>query len=149
MILLDANLLLYAKFSDVPQHLAARRWVEGALNGSDPVGIPWPSYLAFLRISTNPKVFDLPLTAKTAWQQVQEWVDHPRTWIPQPTAAHTEVLGELILEAEVTVNEIPDAHLAALAIEHGLTLCSSDGDFKVFPGLDWHNPLGGEDPSPA
>lgn len=144
MILLDANLLLYAKFSDVPQHPSARRWVEGALNGSDRVGIPWPSYLAFLRISTNPKVFDQPLTSRTAWQQVDEWIGHPRTWIPQPTTVHSEVLGRLILETEVTVNEIPDAHLAALAIEHGLTLCSSDGDFKLFPGLDWHNPLDGE-----
>jgi len=141
MILIDANLLLYAKFSDLPQNPSARQWLEGALSTSDRVGIPWMSYLAFLRISTNPRIFDLPLTGRAAWQQVREWIDHPRTWIPQPTAAHAEILGKLILATEVTVNKIPDAHLAALAIEHELTLCSSDRDFKIFPSLDWHNPL--------
>lgn len=145
MILVDANLLLYAKFSDLPQHPVAREWFEGALSDSNRVGIPWPAYLAFLRISTNPRVFELPLTASAAWRQVQEWLDHPLTWIPQPTTAHSGVLGQLIQQTEVTVNEIPDAHLAALAIEHGLTLCSTDGDFKLFPGLDWHNPLAEED----
>jgi toxin-antitoxin system PIN domain toxin len=144
MILIDANLLIYAKFSDLPQHAHARSWLEEQMRSPGRVGIPWQSSLAFLRLATNPRLFTRPLEIGAAWQQVLEWLDHPRVWIPEPTDDHPEVLGRILVAAQATGNLVPDAHLAALAIEHGLTLCSADSDFARFEGVDWVNPLKGE-----
>lgn len=141
MILVDANLLLYAKISDYPQHIRTRLWLEAQINGNARVGLPWPSLLAFVRIATNPRVFEQPLSVHDAWGQVREWLDLPKIWIPSPTHQHAEILGELLLTTGSAGNLVPDVHLAALAIEHGLTLCSSDGDFGRFPRLQWRNPL--------
>ncbi len=141
MILVDANLLLYAKFSDLPQHPRARVWLEAKLNSPGRVGIPWESCLAFLRLSTNPRLFVRPLSAEDAWEQVLEWLDHPRVWLPHPVEDHSSILGGLITTTQATGNLIPDAHLAALAIGHGLLLCSADTDFARFPALRWENPV--------
>ena len=141
MILVDANLLIYAKFSDFPQHEVAREWLESTLNSQGRVGVAWPTALAFLRITTNPRLFDNPLTIEAAWKQVLEWIEHPRVWIPQPTDDHVETLGNLLRATQAAGNLIPDAYLAALAITHGLTLCSADSDFSRFADLDWNNPL--------
>jgi uncharacterized protein len=141
VILVDANLLLYAKFSDLPQHGRARTWLEEQLRSTGKVGIPWQSSIAFLRLATNPRLFGRPLGIRAAWQQVTEWLDHPRVWIPEPTDDHALVLGRLLGQVQATGNLVPDAHLAALAIEHGLTICSADSDFARFPGLEWRNPL--------
>ena len=141
MILVDANLLIYAKFSDFPQHEVAREWLESTLNSQGRVGVAWPTALAFLRITTNPRLFDNPLTIEAAWEQVLEWIEHPRVWIPQPTDDHVETLGNLLRATQAAGNLIPDAYLAALAITHGLTLCSADSDFSRFADLDWNNPL--------
>jgi len=140
-ILVDANLLLYAKFSAFPHHPRARSWLEARFSNSPRIGLPWPSLLAFLRIGTNPRVFDTPLPADQAWDQVQEWLALPAVWIPQPTENHVGVLGRMLQQARITANLVMDAHLAALAVEHGLTLCSTDGDFARFPGLRWEDPL--------
>jgi toxin-antitoxin system PIN domain toxin len=141
MILVDANLLVYAKVLGFPQHEPARRWLDDRLNGVERVGLPWPSLLAFLRLVTNPRVFERPLAPREAWSQVVEWLAQPTVWVPQPTERHHLVLGDLLSTTNVTANLVPDAHLAALAIEHGLVLCSSDGDFARFHGLRWENPL--------
>lgn len=141
MILVDANLLIYANVDSFPQHARARQWLDERLNGPAPVGLPWPSLLAFLRVSTNPRVFEQPARMTDAWRQVLDWLGCERTWIPQPTERHREVLGELLTAPGVQANLVQDAHLAALAVEHGLILCSSDGDFARFPGLRWENPL--------
>ncbi len=141
MILVDANLLLYAKVSDYPEHIRTRLWLEGQINGNTRVGLPWPSLLAFVRIATNPRVFEQPLSVRDAWEQVRDWLNLPMVWIPSPTHQHAEILGELLVTTGSVGNLVPDAHLAALAIEHGLTLCSSDGDFGRFPRLHWRNPL--------
>jgi hypothetical protein len=141
VILVDANLLVYGHVTSVPQHPAARAWLDGRLNGSAPVGLPWPSLLAFLRLVTNPRIFERPDTWSDAWRQVGEWLDCPSVWIPQPTEQHRGVLGSLLRGQAVRANLVPDAHLAALAIEHGLILCSTDGDFARFPGLRCENPL--------
>lgn len=141
MILLDANLLLYAKFSDLPQHGRARSWLEEQLSSAGKVGIPWQSSLAFLRLATNPRLFGRPMGIRGAWQQVIEWLDYPGVWIPEPTEDHALVLGRILGQAQATGNLVPDAHLAAIAIEHGLTVCSADSDFARFPGLAWRNPL--------
>ncbi len=97
--------------------------------------------MAFLRLATNPRLFGRPLPAAAAWAQVAEWLEHPRVWIPQPTDEHGAVLGELLERSRASANLVPDAHLAAIAIQHGLTLCSADSDFARFPGLKWTNPL--------
>jgi uncharacterized protein len=141
VILVDANLLVYAHVATFSQHAGAREWLDGRLNGVSPVGLPWPSLLAFLRIVTNPRIFERPEVLEGAWLQVEEWLDRPSVWIPQPTESHAEILKPLLVNHRVRANLIPDAHLAALAIEHGLILCSTDGDFARFSGLRWENPL--------
>ncbi|RIQ34860.1 type II toxin-antitoxin system VapC family toxin [Jiangella rhizosphaerae] len=142
MILVDANILLYAHVVDYPQHERARQWLDTALNGVNRVGLPWESLLAFVRLVTNPKLFPRPESPADAWHQVSEWLDADPSWTPIPTDRHREVLESLV--PSVTRSTlVPDAHLAALAIEHGLTLVSTDGDFARFPGLRWENPLGG------
>jgi toxin-antitoxin system PIN domain toxin len=99
------------------------------------------SLLGFLRIVTNPRAFRTPLTMPSAWQQVRKWLSAETAWTPEPTERHTVVLGKLLSVPGAYGNIVPDAHLAARAIEHGLTLCSTDGDFARFPGLSWRNPL--------
>lgn len=141
MILVDANLLLYAHFDSFPEQPAARDWLDRQLSGYAPVGLPWASLLAFLRIATNPRVFEKPESTLDAWNQVIEWLACEVAWIPQPTERHIGVLARLLALPGVRAKLVPDAHLAALAIEHGLTLCSTDGDFARFSGLRWMNPL--------
>ncbi|WP_413934517.1 TA system VapC family ribonuclease toxin [Nitrospira sp. BLG_1] len=141
MILIDANLLLYAKVKDYPQHQHARHWLEDQLNSGKRVGLPWPTLLAFIRIGTNPKAFNRPLSVRGAWSQVKEWLAIPAVWIPLPTDRHAAILGELLHDTEALANLVPDAHLAALALEHGLILQSTDGDFARFSQLQWQNPL--------
>ena len=141
MILIDVNILVYASNVESDRHSAARDWLDGQLNGSTRVGLPWATLLAFLRVATNQRAFRAPLTMAIAWQQVSSWLSAETVWIPAPTERHAEVLGELLALPGVHGNLVPDAHLAALAIEHGLTLCSTDGDFARFPRLQWLNPL--------
>ena len=141
MILVDANLLIYASATALPQHAAARTWLDGRLNGGEPVGLPWASLLAFVRVVTNPRVFRLASPVAAAWTQVEAWLDVPSVWIPEPSERHRLVLRELLRDTGIIGQLIPDAHLAALAIEHGLALCSTDGDFARFASLRWENPL--------
>jgi toxin-antitoxin system PIN domain toxin len=140
--LVDANILLYAHFGRYTRHKRARAWLKSQLDGPEPVGLPWPSILAFLRVATNPHVFPNPISTLDAWDQVREWLSSETAWIPQPTEHHADVLAELLLQPGVTGKLIMDAHLAALAIEHGLTLYSADTDFARFRTLKWVNPLG-------
>ena len=141
MTLVDANLLLYAANRAAPEHERARTWLDSNLSGTARVGLPWPSLLAFVRLASNPLVVRQPVSVEAAWAQVTEWLRADPVWLPQPTDRHPEVLGELCRLPGMTSRLVPDAHLAALAIEHGLTLCSTDGDFAKFPGLRWQNPL--------
>jgi hypothetical protein len=141
MILVDANILVYAHVRSLAGHERARPWLDEQLNGAAPVGLPWPSLLAFLRLVTNPRVFDRPEPMEQAWRQVLAWLGCQPVWVPQPTERHAEVLGGLFANAGVHANLVPDAHLAALALEHGLVVCSTDGDFARFPGVRWLNPL--------
>jgi toxin-antitoxin system PIN domain toxin len=141
VILVDANLLIYASVDSFPQHERARRWLDERLNGAAPVGFPWASLLAFLRVTTNPRVFARPAMVSDSWRQVLAWLDCEPAWIPEPTERHPEILGELLSGPGIQANLVQDAHLAAVAIEHGLILCSTDGDFARFPGLRWEDPL--------
>lgn len=141
MILVDANLLIYAHHPGFDQHAAARTWLDDQLNGSTQVALPWPSLLAFLRLSINKRLLTRPLSASTAWAQVAAWLSVPVVWVPVPTERHQQLLADLMRTSVSSHALVTDAHLAALAMEHGLTLCSSDGDFARFSGLRWHNPL--------
>lgn len=140
-MLLDANLLLYAVHTRTPLHEAAASWLTEQLNGPRRVGLPWQSLAAFLRISTHPRAFEHPLDAATAWGLVVAWLDAPAAWIPSPGANYAVLLGELLSRYEVRGNLVPDAQLAALALEHGLTVCSTDTDFARFGEVNWLDPL--------
>jgi toxin-antitoxin system PIN domain toxin len=140
-MLIDASVLLYAADSASPRHERVASWLEGVLNGPRRVGFAWPSITAFLRIVTHPRALDRPLTAEQAWIYVEEWLTCDNAWIPQPTASHAAVLGGLITSADLRGNLISDAHLAALAIEHGLQVCSADTDFARFSQVSWGNVL--------
>jgi len=141
VILVDGNILIYARIASIPQHQRAQIWLNYRLNGSAPVGLPWSSLLTYLRVTTNRRIFERPMTIEAAWSQVREWLSCRPVWIPEPGDKHADILGELLLRAQAGANLVPDAHLAALAIEHGLKLCSADGDFARFAGLTWENPI--------
>lgn len=141
MKLLDANLLIYAANQAAPRHEAARSWVNHTLSGSETVALPWSVLLAFLRITTNPRVMQPPLSAAEAMSYVVGWLGVPSVTTPAPTSRHPVVLLQLLEATGVGGNLVSDAHLAALAVEHGATLCSCDTDFARFPGLDWLDPL--------
>lgn len=141
MILIDANLLLYAYVPTYDEHARARRWFEQQINGVTPVGLPWPSLLAFARLIANPKIYPKPVSVPEAWNEVRGWLKRDNVWIPLPTDRHADILDRLMPTAAHRPKLVPDAHLAALAIEHGLTLCTNDMDFGRFPNLKWTNPL--------
>lgn len=141
MILVDANLLLYAYHAGAVQHPAAKRWFESALAGTDLVGLSWSTILAFLRIGTNPRVFERPYSIEDATEVVSSWLGHPAVVIVRPGERYWEILRELLLEARAGATLVTDAALAALAIEHGATLCSTDRDFRRFRKLKLQNPL--------
>jgi toxin-antitoxin system PIN domain toxin len=143
VILVDASILIYSHVGSLSHHEAARNWLDQQLNGSTRVGLPWVSLLAFLRLITNPRVFEQPEPMADAWRQVRAWLACEPAWIPQPTERHADLLNELLALPGVHANLLPDAHMAALALEHGLTLCSTDGDFARFPTLRWLNPVAG------
>ncbi len=140
MILVDANLLVYAVAAPLAQHAAARDWLQSRLAGPARVGLPWASILGFLRVVTNPRILSRPVAMQEAWSTARSWLELPAVWVPEPTAAHADVLGTLI-DGVSDSQLVPDAHLAALAIEHGLTICSNDSDFARFPDVSWENPL--------
>lgn len=119
----------------------AERWRTAALNGPVRIGLSWPSLLAFLRIRTHPRAYQHPLSPGEAWSRVTDWLSAPAAWVPGPTERHAEVLGRLVCAHDLRSTAIPDTHLAALAIEHGVGVCSADTDFARFTDLGWVNPL--------
>lgn len=141
MILVDANLLLYAYHPRAVQHAASRAWLESALAGSDLVRFSWMTLWAFLRIATNPRVFVRPLSMAEADAAVSSWLSQPAASILEPGERHWEILRGLLHDGQTTGPLVMDAALAALTIEHGATLHTTDRDFARFPGLTWTNPL--------
>lgn len=141
MILVDANILLYAEDQLSPHHDAAREWWDQQLSGASPVCLCWTVLCAFIRLSTNPRVFERPLTLKQAIARVQSWFDQPCTRLINPTERHWLVLQELLIDGQALANLVTDAHVAALAIQHGCELFSANADFARFAGVKWKNPL--------
>lgn len=140
-MLVDANLLLYAHNAASPHNAVAAAWLTDRLNGSTRMGLPWPSLLAFVRVATHPRASERPISLERAWTQVEEWLIAEVAWTPLPTPRHAEILGDLVRRYDVRGNMVPDAHLAALAIEYGVALCSADTDFARFTEVRWVNPL--------
>ncbi len=142
MILVDANLLLYAEDSLSEHHETARTWWDVQLSGLDPVGLCWPVLSAFLRIATNARLHQRPLTLKEATERVQSWLNQSCVRIIQPTEAHWTIFQQMLRGGNAVGNLVTDAHLAALAVEHNCVLQSTDADFSRFRGLKWKNPVG-------
>lgn len=140
-MLVDANILLYAVDEQSRHHGAARTWLEGALNGSHRIGMPWQSLLTFVRIVTHPRALPVPVAPADAWSFVADWLDSPAAWVPQPGRGYREILGGLVSDLELRGNLVSDAALAALALEHGLAVVSADSDFARFADVTWINPL--------
>ncbi len=141
MIVVDANLLVYAHVASYAQHEAARSWLEEQLSGLTRVGLPWTSLLAFVRLVTNSRVFSEPEAILDAWRQVEAWLDAEPAWTPVPTSRHRNVLAECLARTTIRANDVPDAHLAALTIEHGLRLATTDHGYARFERLQWFDPL--------
>jgi toxin-antitoxin system PIN domain toxin len=140
-VLIDANILLYATDGSSPYHGTARPWLESQLNGPRRVGLPWLSLWAFVRISTNPRATLRPLTPGQAWSIVEAWLDAPAAWVVEPGPGHREILGRLLVERDIRAGLVTDAVVAALCIEHGLTIVSADSDFARFTDITWLNPV--------
>lgn len=139
-ILVDANLLMWAHHRQFPHHEQARRWIADTFSDLSSVGLPWPSLLAFVRLSTHPRILQRPLDVATAPQTVATWLARPNVHAPGPTERHLMLLGEMLAGGRAAGNHAPDAHLAALAVEWGLVLVSADRDFARYPGLRWLDP---------
>jgi toxin-antitoxin system PIN domain toxin len=140
-MLLDANLLLFAVDRESLFHAPAQKWLGDVLNGDRRVGLPWQSLAAFLRIATHPGASKQPLGPEEAWRQIEDWLACEVVWVPVPTDRHATVLGDLVKRYRLRGKVITDAQIAALAIEHGLTVCSADTDFARFTEVRWENPL--------
>lgn len=141
MTLTDVNLLLYAYDSSSSSHDRARTWLETRLSGVEAFGLAWVTLLAFVRLVTNPRVFEAPLQPSDAVDLVDAWLAAPCTTTLSPGPRHAVLLRQLLEPFGAAGNMTTDAHLAALALEHDAELCSADADFSRFPGLRWTNPL--------
>jgi uncharacterized protein len=139
--ILDANILLYAYNADSPEHRVARDWLEGLFSGPERIGIPWLSLWAFLRISTNPKAARRPYALSEAFEIVRDLIAQPNVTITEPGSRHVEIFRTVTIESRISGPHMTDAVLAALAIEHGATLASTDRGFARFKRLRWVNPL--------
>lgn len=140
MKLVDANVLLYAVNEASARHREARAWLDASLNGSETVAFAWTALLAFLRLATHEAVFPKPLESNDAAGVLRSWLAQPAAVVVEPTPRHLDLLAELLSEVGTAGNLVNDAHLAALALEHGCELVSYDADFARFPGVRWRAP---------
>lgn len=140
MKVVDANVLIYAVNGDAPHHEAARQWLDDALRGPEAVGFTWVVLLAFVRLTTRAGVFPSPLSVADALGVVEQWLRQPGAVVVHPTPRHLDVLAGLLAPMGTAANIVNDAHLAALALEHGAQVVSFDHDFGRFPGLSWQLP---------
>ena len=141
MILLDANLLIYAYHADTPQHRAAVAWIEKMVEANEPVGVSWTSIWTFLRVSTNPRLWPKPMDMASAAGAMRKFLAQPGIVLVEPGPRHLRILEEIATQSQALGPLVSDAVLAAIAMEHGATLASTDQDFSRFENLRWINPL--------
>jgi hypothetical protein len=141
LILLDANVLLYAYDRASERHGTAAAWLETALSGAETVAVSWSVLLAFLRITTSPRMLQEPLSMAEAVSAVSQWLERPNVRVIEPGERHWEILRSLLVDTQIRGGDVMDAHLAAIASEHGATVCTHDRDFARFPGLRTLDPL--------
>ena len=141
MIVPDVNLLVYAYSDGSPYHDAARRWWEGVVNGTELVGLAWAVISGFTRLMTHPRLITPPMTPPQAIGYVQEWLDFDHIITISPGERHLALLRLNLDTVGAGGDLVPDAHIAALAMEHRAEVHSNDSDFGRFAGLQWHNPL--------
>lgn len=140
-MIVDANVLVYAANESATSHVQAKTWLEEQLNGEARIGLPWPSLLAFMRLATSLRMSPTPISGKQAWTIVQSWLESPVAWVPSTTQRHVKIFAHLMEKYEISGNLVPDAHLAAYAIEHNVPLASADTDFARFSEVRWINPI--------
>ncbi len=141
MKIVDLNILIYAINRDAPPHEKARRWLEEVLSEEEPFGIPWVVIIGFLRITTNSRIMPKPLPTETALEIVEDWLNLPIVHIISPSEHHWNIFRKIIEPLGAFGNITTDAHIAALAVENGGTLYSTDNDFSRFQFVKWINPL--------
>lgn len=141
MILVDANILIYAVDADSPNHAKARRWLEEAFSGDEIVGLPWVVLLAFLRLVTRSGIFNTPLSPEQAMVIVDEWLALPMVRAIGPGEEHWPLMRSVLSPLGTAGNLTTDAHIAALALENRAKICTADQDFRRFPGVEVVNPL--------
>lgn len=140
-MLVDANILLYTVDLASPHQSKATAWLGKAFAGRQRIGLPWQTIGAFLRISTNPRLFRRPLSAEEAWTRMGSWLEAPNCWVPAAGTGTARILGDFVTAHDIRSTLVTDAQLAALAIEHGVPVVSADTDFARFPDLRWINPI--------
>lgn len=141
MILLDANILIYANNAEAPQYPLIRGWLEQVLDERQPVGLCWPVIWAFVRIATNSRIWPTPTTPSGAVKTIRSLLAHPGVTLVEPGPRHIRILEEVMTQSQALGSLVSDAVLAAIAIEHGATLASTDNDFSRFENLNWINPM--------
>ena len=141
MKLVDTNLLVYAYVPALPQHAHTKRWLEQALGEDEAVGLAWASVLGFLRVVTNPRIFRVPLRLDRAVAVVDDWLEQQAVEIVLPTPRHWSTLRQMLTEGQAGGPMTTDAHLAALSLEHGATIYTTDRDFTRFPAVRVVNPI--------
>lgn len=140
MKLVDANVLLYAVDADSHHHDASRRWLDEALSGTDTVLLPWVCALAFVRLTTSPRIYERPLSVDDAIEIVDAWLKHPAAISPEPSAGHLDRLRECLRATRTGGDLVTDAHLAAMAAQHRSMVVTFDSDFARFPRINWTRP---------
>ena len=140
LYLLDANVLLYAAIADYPEHKKTKNWIKSSLKEGSQLKTSWVCLLAYLRIGTNPKVFDEPISSQEAMRFIRFWIENPAFGVLEPGKSHAVLLEKMVLEGQANGALVMDAHLAALAFEHQATLCTADKDFERFPDIKILNP---------
>lgn len=141
MILPDANILIYAHNETSENHAQAQKWLEEKLQSSEVICFSWQTITAFLRILTNSKLFANPLTLKQAFEIVEQWLSRPNAVVLEPTANFMMIFQQTATDGQATGALVMDAHLAALAIDHGAVLAMTDRDFRRFDGLKIETPF--------
>ncbi len=141
MILIDANILLYAEDAACEQNKIIQPWWDDLLSSDTRTCLSWEVINAFIRIATNKKIYQKPLPLAEAIARINSWLTQPNIEIVTPLTNHWEIFQTMMKSGQTTGNLITDAHLATLAITHGCTLYSTDVDFSRFSKLKWVNPL--------